>query len=69
MIFLIYRKYDEPVEQKCDLLKINGEYAINTVSFGFDVNVAKHVNHFRDKIPVGGIIPYYVGMLASLSKR
>lgn len=26
------------------------------------------MNHFRDKIPVGGIIPYYVGMLASLSK-
>lgn len=66
--FLDLSKYDEPVEQKCDLLKINGEYAINTVSFGFDVNVAKHVNHFRDKIPVGGIIPYYVGMLASLSK-
>lgn len=66
--FFDLSRYNEPVKQNCDLLKVNGEYAINTVSFGFDVNVAKHVNHFRDKISVGGIVPYYLGMLASLSK-
>ncbi|MGM9911953.1 diacylglycerol/lipid kinase family protein [Floccifex sp.] len=50
----------------CDLLKVNGEYAINTVSFGFDVNVARYVNKYRKTLPVRGIIPYYMGMLASL---
>lgn len=61
-------RYDKPIEKECDLLKINGEYVINTISFGFDVHVAKHVNTFRKKIKAGGIVPYYLGMLASLTK-
>lgn len=66
--FLDLSRYDEPVEMNCDLLLVNGEYAINTISLGFDVNVAKHVNTFRKKINAGGIVPYYMGMLASLVK-
>lgn len=53
---------------RCDLLKVNGEYAINTISFGFDVHVAMHVNEYRKKLPVRGILPYYLGMLSSLRK-
>lgn len=66
--FLDLSRYDKPFVQECDCLKVNGEYAINTVSCGFDVNVAKHVNAFREKIMIGGIVPYYMGMLASLVK-
>lgn len=49
-----------------DLLKVNGEYAINTISFGFDVQVAKYANHMKTKLPLKGIVPYYMGMLATL---
>lgn len=66
--FLDLSRYTEPVEQACDLLKVNGEYAVNTISLGFDVHVAKHVNAFRKKINASGIIPYYMGMVASLVK-
>lgn len=60
--------YDDPIHMNCDLLRINGEYAINTISFGFDVHVAKYVNEYRKRIPWKGIVPYYLGMLHSLAK-
>ena len=66
--FLDLSKYDRPILMPCDLMLVNNEYAINTISLGFDVHVAKHVNTFRKKINIGGIIPYYLGMLASLIK-
>lgn len=60
--------YENPNHMNCDLLRISGEYAINTISFGFDVHVAKYVNECRARIPWKGIIPYYLGMLHSLAK-
>ena len=37
--------------------KVNGEYSINTVSFGFDVEVARQVNALKKNIKTEGIIP------------
>lgn len=64
--FLDLGNYKEGHEINCDLLKVNGEYAINTVSFGFDVNVAKHVNEVRNILPIRGIAAYYIGVLRNL---
>ena len=61
--------YEKPIEKKVDLLKIGSEYAINMISFGFDVHVAKEANAMRKIIKVEGKAPYYLGMLKSLSKR
>lgn len=66
--FLNLSRYDQPEEMECDLLKVNGEYVLNTASIGFDVHVADYANKYKKFIPVGGILPYYMGMLASLRK-
>ncbi|MCF0107303.1 MAG: YegS/Rv2252/BmrU family lipid kinase [Holdemanella sp.] len=66
--FLDLSRYKNAKEIQCDLLQVDGEYAINTVSFGFDVFVAQHVNEFRDKLPIRGILPYYMGVVKSLTK-
>ncbi|WP_415980857.1 diacylglycerol/lipid kinase family protein [Faecalicoccus pleomorphus] len=66
--FLNLSEYENPVEMECDLLKVNGEYVLNTASIGFDVHVADYANKYKKYIPAGGIIPYYMGMLASLRK-
>lgn len=66
--FFNLSEYDNPVEMECDLLKVNGEYVLNTASIGFDVHVADYANKYKKYIPAGGIIPYYMGMLASLRK-
>lgn len=52
----------------CDLIKVNGEYSINTVSFGFDVEVARQVNALKKNIKTEGIIPYVLSTLISLRK-
>ena len=64
--FLHLENYKDPIPMDIDLLKVNGEYAINTISFGFDVQVAKYANHMKTKLPLKGIVPYYMGMLATL---
>lgn len=61
-------QYKNEIEMECDLLKVDGEYSINTVSFGFDVFVAQHVNEYRKKLPVRGILSYYLGVVKSLTK-
>ena len=61
-------KYKNPKEIKSDLLKVDGEFAINTISFGFDVYAAKHVNEFRDKLPIRGKLPYLLGAAKGLSQ-
>ncbi|MBP3853568.1 MAG: hypothetical protein J6D18_03260, partial [Erysipelotrichaceae bacterium] len=58
--------YKDSVTVQCDLLKVDGEYAVNTVSFGFDVHIAENVNRFRSLFKGEGTTPYYTGMLASL---
>lgn len=64
--FLTLSNYTDPIPMDIDVLKVNGEYVINTVSFGFDVLVAKYANRIKKQIPVKGIVPYYLGMLATL---
>lgn len=66
--FLNFKGYKNPLDMSCDVLKVNGEYAINTVSFGFDVHVAEYANIYSKNLPVKGIVPYYMGMLSSLTK-
>ncbi|WP_317313079.1 diacylglycerol kinase family protein [Absicoccus porci] len=54
--FLHLENYKDPIPMDIDLLKVNGEYAINTISFGFDVQVAKYANHMKTKLPLKGIV-------------
>ncbi|MGI6511609.1 MAG: diacylglycerol/lipid kinase family protein [Catenisphaera adipataccumulans] len=66
--FLNLANYKNPIAMDCDVMSVNGEYAINTVSFGFDVYVAQYANHMKSRLPVQGIIPYYTGMLQTLRR-
>lgn len=49
--FLNLANYSNPEYMDCDLIRVNGEYSINTVSFGFDVEVARQVNELKKKCP------------------
>ena len=53
--FLDLSAYQDAIEMDCDLLKVNGEYALNSVSIGFDVHVADAANKTKKIIPKGGI--------------
>ena len=66
--FLNLANYSDPEYMDCDLIRVNGEYSINTVSFGFDVEVARQVNELKKKMPTEGIIPYALSALVSLRK-
>lgn len=66
--FLDLSAYQDAIEMDCDLLKVNGEYALNSVSIGFDVHVADAANKTKKIIPKGGIFHYTLGMLTSLCK-
>lgn len=67
--FLHLKNYTNPIDMDIDLLRVNGEYVINTVSFGFDVQVAEYANRIKSKLPLRGIVPYYLGMLGTLLKN
>ena len=58
--------YKNPVQMECDVIQVNQHYAINTVSFGFDVEVAQNVNRFRSILKGNGTAPYFIGMLKAL---
>lgn len=66
--FLNLANYTNPEYIDCDLLRVNGEYAINTISFGFDVEVARQVNQFKKHFRTQGIAPYALSALVSLRK-
>lgn len=66
--FLDLGNYEDPEYMDCDLLKVDGEYSINTISFGFDVYVAQSANDMKKKFKLKGIVPYYLSMLVSLRK-
>ena len=67
--FLNLANYTNPEYMDCDLLRVNGEYAINTISFGFDVEVAKQVNQLKKHFRTQGILPYALSALVSLRKN
>ncbi len=64
--FKTLSNYEDPVHMNCDVMKVNGEYSINTISFGFDVEVAKYANFYKKKLPVKGIVPYNMGLVSTL---
>lgn len=64
--FLSLDYIKEPEMVSCDLLRVDGEYAINTVSLGFDVQVAQTVNQYRKVLKGTGTAPYYAAMLKTL---
>lgn len=66
--FLDLSNYKNPRELDVDLLKVNGEYAVNTISLGFDVKVAEEVNNMASKFKLSGIVAYYFGMLKTLAQ-
>ncbi len=66
--FLDLSNYELPEYKMCDVLQVNGEYAMNTISFGYDVQVARYANAIKRKITLKGMLPYNMGMVAQLFK-
>ena len=66
--FLNIENYLEAVFEPCDLLKIDQEYSLNTVSIGFDVRIAEGVSKFRKLIKNGNTIPYLLSLLTSIAR-
>ncbi|MDO4467414.1 MAG: diacylglycerol kinase family lipid kinase [Bacillota bacterium] len=66
--FFDLSNYKNPIEKDIDLLKINGEYAINTISLGFDVKVSEEVNKMKREHRLTGKSAYYFCMLKVLSQ-
>lgn len=66
--FLDLSNYKEPKEMDVDLLKVNGEYAINTISLGFDVKVCEEVNKMTGQYKLSGKSAYYTCMLKTLAQ-
>lgn len=64
--FLNMAYYKKAREIPCDLIKVGQHIAINTVSAGFDVDIAKNVSHFKDLPFAKGVIPYYLATIYSM---
>lgn len=67
--FLNMEYYKEALYVPCDLLKVGEYVGINTASLGLDAEVAKNVEHFKSLPLLHGVVPYYLSLLYSLSKR
>ena len=68
-IFLSLENYRDPVICHSDLLMVDDEASINTVSAGLDVKVAYHVDKFKQLRFLGGIVPYVLGLFVSMCTR
>ncbi|NBK96756.1 MAG: diacylglycerol kinase family lipid kinase [Erysipelotrichia bacterium] len=64
--FLHMSNYRHAKQVTCDLMKINDRVSINTASVGFDVTIAKNVEHFKNLPLIKGVIPYYMALLHSM---
>ena len=64
--FMNLYNYQHDNTTSCNLLEINGHYAINTASIGLDVKIAKNVEHFKSFSFLGSSTPYYLGLLYSM---
>lgn len=67
--FLQLAHYAEAQTRWCDVLMVNDQASINTVSAGLDVKVAYHVDKFKKLPKAHGVIPYYLGLLVSMMGR
>lgn len=66
--FLRVENYLEPIQRYCDVMSLENEYTINTVSIGFDVGVAAGVSKYR-KLPLGGnTVPYMMSLVENFTK-
>lgn len=66
--FLSIENYLEADEMSCDIMAIENEYSMNTVSIGFDVGVAAGVNKYR-KLPFGGnTVPYVMSLVENFAR-
>lgn len=66
--FLKVENYLKPIYESCDLLKVEEEYSLNTVSIGFDVRVAAGVSKYR-KLPFSSnTIPYVLSLITSIAR-
>lgn len=63
--FLQLNNYIQARSCSCNLLDVNGYYAINTASIGLDVKIAKNVDKFKFFSFLGSAVPYYLGLLYS----
>lgn len=64
--FLDFTDIDETEEVAADLMEVNGEYAVNTVNFGFEAAVVGTMHKVRHKKLLGGKNSYTTGIVASL---
>lgn len=64
--FRALQDYHHPDVIPCDILMVDGQACINTVSAGLDVKVAYHVAKFRRLPGMRGTLPYYLGLLVSM---
>lgn len=59
----------KPEIKKIDLIRLNGFYAINIVSFGYDTIVLKNALWIMEKLPFVGKTGYALGVVKSLFSR
>lgn len=64
--FINLYNYQHDSTNSCNLLEVNGHYAINTASVGLDVKIAKNVEYFKFFSFLGSSVPYYLGLLYSM---
>ena len=65
--FLCLENYQDAKLAKSDELMVDEEASINTVSAGLDVKVAYHVDKFKQLPFAHGVLPYFLGLLASMA--
>lgn len=64
--FLDLKNYHHIQRIYSDIIMINDQASVNTVSAGLDVKVAYHVAKFKQFSFFQGIVPYFLGLLVSL---
>ena len=65
--FLCLENYQDAKLAKSDVLMVDEEASINTVSAGLDVKVAYHVDKFKQLPFAHGVLPYFLGLLVSMA--
>lgn len=65
--FLCLENYQDAKLAKSDVLMVDEEASINTVSAGLDVKVAYHVDKFKQLPFAHGVFPYFLGLLVSMA--
>lgn len=67
-VFRMLSELLEAPEEFIDLMRVNGQYAVNATHFGFDSVVAQTMMNVRRKKFIGGNNAYTTGVVAGLFK-